>query len=193
MPLIAGCLWVADIYHWRDAPSHRVWVSTPGGFRLAELPGPPRFVAHLPLQTPRGTIKVPEFKRDPYLEAIAFMKTVGQAGKRVVVMPEDVSLYFFSEVDCPVRVIGPIPYVLDPGQPTTDYINELDARQVDYILITDRHSPEYHLPYFGRDYNQRIMEFIQQHYRQVKTIGNYSLDLENRDHWGALVYERIAR
>ncbi|HEY4283859.1 MAG TPA: glycosyltransferase family 39 protein, partial [Chthoniobacterales bacterium] len=190
LPLIAGLLWVADLYNWKEASSHRAWLSTPEGLRVAELPGPPRLVAHLALQTPRGTIKVPEFKRDPYLEAIAFMKTAGQAGKRVVVMPEDVSLYFFSEVDCPMRVIGIIPYVLDPDQPTTDYINELDAKQVDYILITDRHSPEYHLTYFGRDYNQRIMEFIQQHYRQVKTIGNYSLDLENRDHWGALVYER---
>ena len=191
LPFLGGWVWLADVFGWKQPSEHWVWLNAGEGAEIKSVPGPGLAVPERRLETPRGSIYIPEHQIEPYLGMIAFMQDAARKGRTVVVMPEDVSLYFFSGVDCPVRVIQIPPYILDPGQQTTDYINELDAKRINYILLTSRHTPEYRVPFFGRNYNQRIMEYILQHYRHVKTIGVYSLNL-TYPQYGAVVYERIS-
>jgi len=54
---------------------------------------------------------------------------------------------------------------------------ELAAAPPDVILLVHRDTSEYGLPFFGRDYGVRIMEWVRANYRPVKL---WSLDPKER-------------
>jgi hypothetical protein len=124
-----------------------------------------------------------------YSQALAFLESAKRQAQRVVVLPEDTSLYFLSGTSAPSRWYLVLPQVLAPGQPTVDYIEELERADPRYILVSDRATPEFGLPVFGVDYGQPILAWIKEHYRVAQQIGNYQPVAFPRE-WGALIYER---
>jgi len=137
----------------------------------------------------RGTLYTSPELGKGYSQALGFLESAKRNSERVVILPEDTSLYFLSETSAPSRWYLVLPQVLPPGQATTDYIQELKRADPRYILVSDRATPEFGLPLFGVDYGQQIMAWIREHYRVTQTIGDYQPVAFPRE-WGALVYER---
>jgi hypothetical protein len=126
-----------------------------------------------------------------YLQALAFLESAKRSSKRVVILPEDTSLYFLSGTSAPSRWYLVLPQVLAPGQETAQYIEELGRAAPRYILVSDRATPEFGLAVFGVDYGQQIMTWIKEHYRVTQQIGDYR-PVAFPGEWGALIYERVA-
>ena len=137
----------------------------------------------------RGTLyTTPEIGKG-FSEALTFIESAKRKSQRVVIMPEDTALYFFSGTTAPSRWFIVTPQVLPPGATTAEYIEELERADVHYVLISDRATPEFGLPVFGVDYGQQIFAWLRANFRMVQRIGDYEPVAFPKE-WGALVYER---
>ena len=140
----------------------------------------------VPLVTDVGTIKISEPKAESYRAAIAFMKSAHARGQAVLSVPEDMSLYFFAETDCPTRLIEFTPGIVAPGQMTRKLMAEIDAKQIPYILWSNRRYPEYKTPVFGVDFDQELADYLRSHYRPTFALTDHKAPL-----WNAVVWERL--
>ena len=114
-----------------------------------------------PVSSDRGTLyTTPEVGR-AFSQALAFLESARQKSQRVVVMPEDTALYFFSGTSAPSRWYIVTPQVLPPGETTDKYIAELERSDIHYVIVSDRATPEFGLPVFGVDYGQQIFAWLQ--------------------------------
>jgi hypothetical protein len=137
----------------------------------------------------RGTLYTSPAVGKGFSQALAFLESARLRAQRVVVMPEDTALYFFSGAAAPSRWYIVTPQLLPPGDTTAKYIEELDRADIRYVLVSDRATPEFGLPVFGVDYGQQIFTWLESDYRLVQRIGEYEPVAYPRE-WGALVYER---
>jgi len=48
----------------------------------------------------------------------------------------------------------------------------MEKAAVDYIILTNRDTSAYGVPFFGLDYHQRIYQWILANYEQVGTFGS---------------------
>ena len=124
------------------------------------------FVAksYVPLTTRRGTILVPPHLKESYERTMAFMKEKAASGEPVLSVPEDTSLYFLSETYCPTRVYMFLPGIMAPGKMTAELIQEIESKNVRYILWSNRLFWEYGAPIFGRDFDRAIGDYFRSHY-----------------------------
>jgi len=139
----------------------------------------------VPLTNPRGTVRVSSDLKRNYLAAITFMKEKAAAGESVLSVPEDTSLYFLAETHSPTRVYSFVPGVPAPGAMITKTIEEIEQRQVRYLLWSNRSFPEYGLPIFGTDFDQELGDYFRSHYRRVASLTPSGT-------WRADVWERTA-
>jgi hypothetical protein len=141
----------------------------------------------VPLTTERGTIRVSKHLAENYRAAIRFMKEQASLGKSVLSIPEDTSLYFLSETDCPTRLYAFVPGVLAPGKMTDDTIRQIERQPVGYLLWSNRTFSEYGAPIFGTSFDRTLGDYLKSHYRPVGPLipntGNYW-------EWTAVVWER---
>ena len=91
----------------------------------------------------------------------------------MVVLPQEVSLYFFSGALAPNRRFGLPPGTLAPEEREAEYIADLERRRVEYIVLSNRDTSEYGLPYFGLDYNRRVYQWILANYEPERDIGSF--------------------
>ncbi len=124
------------------------------------------------LHTDYGTIYTNRDKAAAFRPAIAFMKEQKALGKHVVVLPEEVPLYFFSGTEAPSRWYQITPGLVLPEDEDT-YIAALRAAGVDYILLANHSDFEYGVPYFGLDFNQKIYRWIQDNYEVSGEFGHF--------------------
>jgi len=141
----------------------------------------------VPLTTERGTVRVSKHMAENYKAAIQFMKKNASAGKSVLSVPEDTSLYFLSSTYCPTRVFSFTPGVLAPGKMTDDMIREIDRKPVDYLLWSNRTFSEYAVPVFGKDFDREVGDYLKSHYRPVAPV---TPNTGNFWDWTAVVWER---
>ncbi len=142
---------------------------------------------YVPLTTERGTVNAPKHLVEGYKAAIAFMKEKAAVGQVVFSVPEDTSLYFFSQTECPTRVFSFTPGVLAPGKMTDKMIAEIDRKPVDYLLWSNRTFHEYGKPIFGVDFDQEVGQYLKSHYHRVgPLIPNTGYYWE----WAVVVWER---
>ena len=86
-------------------------------------------------------------------------------------VPEPPSLYVFAGLDSPSRWYGLVPGYVAPDR-EQDYINELIANQVRYVLISNRVTIEYRVAGFNRGgYNVPIYNWIMAHFAPVGQFG----------------------
>ena len=142
----------------------------------------------------RGTLYATPEVGKAFSQALVFLESAKQKSQRVVVMPEDTALYFFSgdflrATGAPSRWYIVTPQVLPPGEATAQYIQDLERAGIHYVIVSDRATPEFGLPIFGVDYGQQIFAWLGKNFRVVKRIGDYEPVASPRE-WGALVYER---
>jgi hypothetical protein len=147
---------------------------------------------YVPLATERGTIRVSKHMADGYEAAIQFMKEKAALGQSVLVVPEDTSLYFFSETYAPTRVYLFTPGALAPGKMVHETIEQIEKKQVSYLLWVNRSFPEYGVPVFGQDFDQELGVYLKTHYRPVgPLVPGTSAEAAKDNKWAAVVWERI--
>jgi hypothetical protein len=125
---------------------------------------------YVPLATERGTIRVSKEKAEAYKLTIAFMRDRAAHGEAVLSLPEDTSLYFFSETHCPTRLWLFGPGLLVPGRMTGEFFTEMENTPVQYVLWSTRTFGETGAPNFGVDFDIPVGYYIQTHYRFVRPI-----------------------
>jgi len=122
------------------------------------------------ISTARGTILTqPEVGR-AFDEAIQFISTQSRVGEPVAVLPEGTSLDFLTDRRNPLREEIITPGFLDRAgeQRAIAQLKETDTR---LILITNRPTPEFGPTYFGVDYCQDLVNWIDVNYDQAAAFG----------------------
>jgi hypothetical protein len=117
------------------------------------------------------------------------MREKASHGQTVLSVPEDTSLYFLSEIECPIRVYSLTPGVIAPGKMMNGVIQEIETRRVDYLLWSNRIFPEYGAPVFGKDFDQELSGYLKMHYRPVGRVAPLE---KGSMAWTAEVWERKA-
>jgi hypothetical protein len=140
------------------------------------------------LTTEHGSIRVPNQTAENYRAAIQFMKEKNARGESVLSVPEDVGLYFLSGTFCPTRVCSFTPGILAPGKMTDELIQQIEQKQVRYLIWSNRLFPEYAALRFGVDYDQTVGNYLFSHYRRVAPLTPAKQSFR---FWSAFVWERI--
>jgi hypothetical protein len=123
-----------------------------------------------PLITERGTIiAVPDLGQ-AMEEAIDFINRETAPGEYVAVMPEGTSLNFFTGRPNPLREEITTPGFLDQeGEGRA--IRRLTQSNTRLVLVTNRPTPEFGPPIFGRDYCERLMRWVEENFEAVAIFG----------------------
>jgi hypothetical protein len=123
-----------------------------------------------PLTTDRGTIfAVPDLGKS-FDEAVAFIHRETKAGEYMAVMPEGTSLNFLTGRANPLREEIMTPgFLNETGEERT--IARLQETDTKLILIANRATSEFGPIRFGRDYNQKLMDWIKANYEESETFG----------------------
>jgi hypothetical protein len=104
-------------------------------------------------------------------QIIDFMKSHTRNNKDILVIPEPPSLYVFAGMDAPSRWYSLVPGYIAPEQ-EQQYIDELVANDVRYVLIANRSFNEYQIRGFINDgYSQHVHHWINDHFTKVGQIG----------------------
>jgi hypothetical protein len=131
---------------------------------------PPRDVLTTPLKTDFGTIYTEPDRAVLFPQIVSFMKTHTRNGKDILVVPESPSLYFFSGLESPTHWYEVQPGVLDPKQ-EFEFIKEVEASGVKYVLLCNRHVDEFGVAPFGIGYDQSIYKWIMSHHTKIAQFG----------------------
>ncbi len=123
-----------------------------------------------PITTERGTmIAVPDLGK-AIDEATVFINNETAVGEPVAVMPEGTSLNFFTARPNPLREEITTPGFLDrEGEERA--IRQLGESNTRLIFITNRKTSEFGAEVFGRDYCQRLMQWIDENFEAVAIFG----------------------
>ncbi|HLZ13405.1 MAG TPA: hypothetical protein VKP58_12530 [Candidatus Acidoferrum sp.] len=140
------------------------------------------------LKTERGTIRVSKNIADNYEAGIRLMKEKASEGQSVLSIPEDTSLYFLSNTYCPTRVFSFTPGSLAPGKMINDVIEEIESKNVQYLLWSNRTFPDFGTPVFGEDFDKPLGDYLKSHYRPV---GPLLSGKENSRKWQAVIWQRV--
>ena len=143
--------------------------------------------SYVPFVTERGMVRVQPQTAQNYSMAITFMKEKAARGEYVLSVPEDTSLYFFSETYCPTRLFSFTPGVLAPGRMTDELISEIESKPVRYLLWSNRTFFEFRVPVFGKDFDQTFGNYLKTHYHRLGLLAPN--DLYYGD-WNATVWAR---
>ncbi len=104
-------------------------------------------------------------------QIISFMKTHTRNGKDILVIPDPPSLYVFAGMEAPSRWYALVPGYVSPDQ-EQQYIDEVAANHVRYVLISNRIVAEYKVHGFAQGgYNPAIYNWIMANYVKVGQFG----------------------
>jgi hypothetical protein len=106
----------------------------------------------------------------PWNEALAFIETHTRPGDAIAIFPEGTSLTFLSGRRNPIREEIATPgFVEGPAEERA--IQALEASRAPLIFIVNRATREFGATAFGRDYNRRLMQWIDSRYARCATFG----------------------
>jgi len=122
------------------------------------------------VETARGAMTVPADMGLAINEALRFIEQRTQPGDPIAVLPEGTAITFLSGRRNPLRE-----EILTPGYLDADgearAIRQLDASHTALILIPNRPTREFGPEVFGRDYDRRLMQWIEQRYAVCGIFG----------------------
>ena len=125
---------------------------------------------HYLLQTDRGRMIALDDMGQSVSEAIAFIKRQTAVGEPVAVMPEGTSLNFFTDRPNPLREEITTPgYLNEAGEIRA--IRQMDESNTNFVLVTNRATPEFGAKVFGRDYCQTLMGWIERNFELCDVFG----------------------
>ncbi len=127
------------------------------------------------LETSWGKIYLQPADATVAREIIEFVSEQKRQGRRVVLLPELPIVYAFTGTEAPNRLYTLQPGFLPPSR-EIEYIADLARVDPDYIIITNRVTNEYSVPYFGIDYDQQVYQWIEVNYRVAGQFGHFRRD-----------------
>jgi 4-amino-4-deoxy-L-arabinose transferase-like glycosyltransferase len=118
----------------------------------------------------RGTmISVPDLGQG-FEEALTFIERETAKGEPVAVMPEGTSINFLTDRPNPLREEITTPGFLNE-EDQQRAINQLIASNTQFVLVANRPTAEFSLEVLGRDYHQRLMQWIEENYEPCAVFG----------------------
>ncbi len=123
-----------------------------------------------PFVTARGTWRTSSDLGVAFTQAYQFVQEKSVPGDFVAVLPEGTSLVFLSDRRNPLREEIVTPGFLDAAGEARA-IDALRSSHTPLIFIANRATPEFSETLFGRDYNQRLMSWIEQNYAVCGVFG----------------------
>jgi hypothetical protein len=169
----------------RNALVNCLLCSAAGLYFVAILPD--RRYLPTPVKTDIGTFYT---KRDVAIllpQIISFMKTHTRNGRDILVIPDPPSFYVYAGMQSPTRWYSLVPGVVDPEH-EQDFINEVTANDVRYVLLSNRAFPECGVGTFGSGYNAVLYQWLTKNFRRVEKFG--PLPIGFPDSYVLNVYER---
>jgi len=131
-----------------------------------------------PLKTAIGTFYTKADAAILLPQIISFMKTHTRNGKDILVIPDPPSFYVYAGMQSPTRWYSLVPGVVDPEH-EQEFIREVTANEVRYVLLANREVPECGVAPFGAGYNKVIYQWIIQNYRRVEKFGPLPIGFPN--------------
>lgn len=136
---------------------------------LAFYPNPHTLTTRL--TTSNGSFYTRSDAATLFPQIISFMKSHTRNGRDILVLPEPPSLYVFAGMEAPSRWYSLVPGYVAPEQ-EQQYIDELAANHVRYVLIANRTLTEYGVQGFANGgYNVPIHDWIMANYVKVGQFG----------------------
>jgi hypothetical protein len=142
-----------------------------------------------PIRSQRGSAYMEPVTGQVFAQTLAFLNEAKARSQKFVVWPEEVALYYFTGTLAPNRWWYVIPGIVSPGELTSRFLQDLDRQQVEYVVLSDRSTPEYGLPIFGVDYDQQMYRWLEQNFRVIRTIGDYQR-VTYPPHWAVQIWQR---
>ncbi|MEW6207237.1 MAG: hypothetical protein AB1631_02650 [Acidobacteriota bacterium] len=134
-----------------------------------------------PIETERGTMIAASDIGIAINEAIDFINRETLPGDAVAVMPEGTSINFFTDRTNPLREEITTPGFLDEGGEERA-IRQMRDSNTRLVLVTNRATSEFGPSVLGRDYNHRLMRWVEENYEQAAIFGpSHDNDLEIGD------------
>ncbi|GEM_PF-473046 len=123
-----------------------------------------------PIETERGRMIAATDIGIAMNEAIDFINSETSPGDAVAVMPEGTSINFFTDRPNPLREEITTPGFLDErGEERA--IRQLRDSNTRLVLVTNRATSEFGPAVLGRDYNERLMQWVEENYEQAAIFG----------------------
>jgi hypothetical protein len=123
------------------------------------------------IDSPRGTMRsLPEHAR-AINGAIRYVLAETRPGEPVACLPEGTAIDFLTGRRNPLREEIATPGYLD-HEGEARAIARLEATDTKLVLIQNRPTTEFGATVFGRDYCQRLMAWIEEHFEPVATFGD---------------------
>jgi hypothetical protein len=132
------------------------------------FPDPQRLPA--PLTTNIGTFYTRRDVAEVFPQIVSFLKTHTRNGRDILILPEAPSLYVFAGMQAPSRWYELTPGLLAPEH-EQEFIGEIKASGVRFVLISNRGATEYGVAPFGIGYNQPVYQWLMENYVKVSQFG----------------------
>ena len=123
------------------------------------------------ISTARGRLLTRPLYGPPMAEAIRFVQRTTAPGEYVLSLPQGTLVNFLADRPNPIREENIVPGILTPDREAAA-IHAIEAKQVRLILVANWLTREYGDRAFGVDYNQVLMQWVEQHYHQVRVFSN---------------------
>lgn len=123
-----------------------------------------------PLVTPRGTWQTSSDIGMAFGQALQLIEKRTASGDAVAVLPEGTALVFLSARRNPLRDEIVTPGFLDPAGEERA-IESLRRSHAPLIFIANRPTREFKETSFGKDYDQRLMSWVEQNYAVCGVFG----------------------
>ena len=170
--------WVVDRVH-RNAQSRARSISVAAYFAVfailfAEMAS--GFYRGLPwplIHTPLGDVRRTPWHMALVTDFLPVMQQAKSRGEKVLLLPELTGLYFIAGMQSPSRYESLTPGTLEPGKYTEIFLHEMESNPPDLIIVSNRRTSEYGVDYFGLDYDQAVLEWIERRYRLAGEIGHF--------------------
>jgi hypothetical protein len=131
-----------------------------------------------PITTPRGKMLTYPELGQAFTEAMHLIEQKSSPHDPVAVMPEGTSLLFFTDRRNPLREEITTPGYLDSAAEERA-IQQLSESNTRLVLVTNRPTEEFGATVFGRDYNRRLMGWVEAKFVPCGMLGvDHRPDLE---------------
>jgi len=128
----------------------------------------------LKVSSARGNLYVFNNERERRCkELIEFLNTQTGKGESLVVFPEGLTINFLSGRENPLYYYIYLPMDLAKPGVSESIISQMKDKHVDYVALLQRDTTEYGYAVFGRDYGERIWEYILENYTLHKQFGPF--------------------
>ncbi len=118
--------------------------------------------------------------------ALAYIERHTTPDDTLLVLPEGAMLNFLARRESPTPYINFMPPELAMFGPER-MLSALRDNPPDLVALVHRESGEYGLPFFGRDYGEPFMDWLEEHYRPAARFGQPPLQRPRQ--FGVLILE----